>query len=708
MKKLNHILRWDNFDLLGIALFLTVLSLFTPYVFLVFLLFIVYARKYLPWLLYLIIVILWFMGWIWINEEIDVGTVHQEGVLVDKESFETHDRWTIEVDHRKYHVNISSGLLQIGQKIVFKGKIHRYENATVPHGFDTYTYYRSKGIEGYIQFDTYEIIAQHTVFYSLRDRLVTSYRQKEVSPHVLNTLFGERIDQEIKAIYDSLGITFLLSISGLHLYVIAQSIKKGLYFLSISDKKQDLIVFMCYLGLTYLHRFDIGISRLMIMQGLLLLNQHFSWRRSRLELLQITFIIMVMTNLSLLFSQGLCISYLIINIIYLTKSQFNRFDGYVKRMVFSGFLMIWLIPFYQSVNLVIIIFMPFFITLIVYGYTIGSLFVWLYTPLNHLLVTYANWVDRLLYLTNQHSISLTIPQMNAPIIVSYYMLIIFFFLAKKNINKAWILCVTMGLITFSSALSLNQNKLLFLDVGQGDSTIIETKQCVAVVDSYRNVYDYLKDQGRSKIDYLFLTHSDIDHIKEADFIIENFNVSHLIGSAEVDYPIFQMPMTKASAGHIFPCGDIHFKILGPLRTYQDENSASLVIQFDFFNERILLTGDIDKEAEMDLVNRYKYELKSDVLKIAHHGSNSSSSSLFLNYVNPKVAIISLGRDNRYQFPHDDVIDRLNVHDISIYRTDQQGTIVFDPNRKGGKWYFHLPFSPRFWYNMYGVRGRMYG
>jgi competence protein ComEC len=302
-----------------------------------------------------------------------------------------------------------------------------------------------------------------------------------------------------------------------------------------------------------------------------------------------------------------------------------------------------------------------------------------------------------------------IPKMAMPWTLLFYSLIISFLLAKSNIKKTWIVLSCVSIVVMFSFIERNESRLLFLDVGQGDSTILETKDCVAIIDSFSEVHGYLKHRGITQIDYLFLTHSDIDHIKEAEVILRDYHVDRVIGSVQVDsYPLYSKKMQKAKGGDQYSCGDLIFHVLAPIDAYEDENNASLVIKFNFRGKQVLLTGDIEYEAEMDLISMYGHKLKSDILKIAHHGSNTSSSSLFLFYVKPQLAIISAGRQNRYQFPHDEVLDRLISLDTTIYRTDQQGTIIFDPDRKGEKWYFHLPFSPRFWYNMYRVRGRMYG
>ena len=115
------------------------------------------------------------------------------------------------------------------------------------------------------------------------------------------------------------------------------------------------------------------------------------------------------------------------------------------------------------------------------------------------------------------------------------------------------------------------------------------------------------------------------------------------------------------------------------------------MQFTLHDTVYLLTGDIEASAEQDLVDKYGRKLKSDVLKIAHHGSKTSSTPLFLKWVNPKTVIISTSRNNRYGFPHQEVLDRLQVRDVQIYLTADHGTICSKHNKKKQKWLVLLPF-----------------
>jgi competence protein ComEC len=235
-----------------------------------------------------------------------------------------------------------------------------------------------------------------------------------------------------------------------------------------------------------------------------------------------------------------------------------------------------------------------------------------------------------------------------------------------------------------------QERIVFLDVGQGDTTIIRVDSCNMVIDSFEGTLEYLVDHGIFHLDYLILTHSDQDHILEAVDITKSIDVKQLILSAYDDnYPMFNQKAMRVKAYDKFKCGTIDLNILGPIRKYDLDNNNSIVLKFTYDQKVFLFAGDIEKEAEIDLINSYHHTLKSDILKVPHHGSITSSSESFLTYVNPAYAIISLKTPNRYGFPSQDVLLRYIKNQTIIYRTDQQGTITYHGKRRKEKWSSYL-------------------
>lgn len=230
-----------------------------------------------------------------------------------------------------------------------------------------------------------------------------------------------------------------------------------------------------------------------------------------------------------------------------------------------------------------------------------------------------------------------------------------------------------------------------IDVGQGDSVLIESPWCNLVIDSYQNVLPLINHLGIYDLDMLILTHSDSDHVMEAQSIIDHVNVKQVIINPYSAYAIRHKKILKMKSNDSIKCGNIDVDFYGPIRSYENSNNNSLVFKIRLGNHSFLFTGDIEKEAEDDLINQYRYQLRSDIIKIPHHGSSTSSSEAFINWVDPQIALISLDQNNSFGFPDQEVINRLMIKQVNIYRTDQMGTICYTYHQKKEKWSFYLPF-----------------
>lgn len=241
----------------------------------------------------------------------------------------------------------------------------------------------------------------------------------------------------------------------------------------------------------------------------------------------------------------------------------------------------------------------------------------------------------------------------------------------------------------------------FIDVGQGDAILITTSEGNILIDTSERDAEgaldaYLKAAGVTSLRYLVLTHPDADHIGNATFILEHYEVTNVIMSeyCNATTPTFeklidtiekqQVGVLFMSAGDSFDLGGVRNYVLGPLKDYDDSNENSLVIRSSFGDTVIMLTGDAEKASEGDIVGGGKWNaatLKADILKVGHHGSRSSTTKAFLEAVAPKYAIISCGDGNKYNHPHDETMDKLIEKGITIYRTDEQGSIIFKTDGK---------------------------
>lgn len=241
-----------------------------------------------------------------------------------------------------------------------------------------------------------------------------------------------------------------------------------------------------------------------------------------------------------------------------------------------------------------------------------------------------------------------------------------------------------------SASALSELQVHFIDVGQGDSTLIICGNESMLIDAGGNdkgtaIQLYLQKQGIEKLTYLIGTHPDSDHIGGLDVIMTKYDCGTIImpeitsDTASYRDVIDTMEYrnyknTPPQAGDIYSLGDAEFTIIAPCREYADANNSSVGIKLVHGNNVFLFTGDAETEAETDMLQN-GIDLGADVLHAGHHGSSMSNSPDFISTVSPAYAVISCGSDNPYGHPHKRVLETLKEHGVQIFRTDELGSIV---------------------------------
>lgn len=231
----------------------------------------------------------------------------------------------------------------------------------------------------------------------------------------------------------------------------------------------------------------------------------------------------------------------------------------------------------------------------------------------------------------------------------------------------------------------------FIDVGQADCILLECDNAYALIDGGNaadgdTVVEYLEAQGVQRLNLVVGTHPHEDHIGGLEAVLKAFPADHIWSSA--------LPYTNSivnsfvnaakgqgkepvtpQIGQTFRLGGALITVLGPVRTdYEDANNLSLVLMVEFGETRFLFTGDMERDAELELLDSGA-DVKADVLKVGHHGSYSSTSYVFLRAVAPTYAVISVGAANDYGHPHDEPLSRLKDADVTIFRTDKMYTIT---------------------------------
>jgi beta-lactamase superfamily II metal-dependent hydrolase len=242
----------------------------------------------------------------------------------------------------------------------------------------------------------------------------------------------------------------------------------------------------------------------------------------------------------------------------------------------------------------------------------------------------------------------------------------------------------------SSQVESSNLEVHFIDVGQGDATLIKADGKYMLIDAGDNskgtaVQSYLQKQGVKKLDYLVLTHTDADHIGGADVIVTKFDIGEIfLADYKKNNATYRDLMSAISykrltystpeVGSVYTLGNATFQIIAPVKKYDNPNDYSIGLILKHGENTFLFTGDAEGPAEADIL-KTGIDLDIDVYQAGHHGSRSSSDRDFLEAMTPEYAVISCKEDNSYGHPHAQTLNSLRAMKVKVFRTDEQGSIV---------------------------------
>lgn len=230
----------------------------------------------------------------------------------------------------------------------------------------------------------------------------------------------------------------------------------------------------------------------------------------------------------------------------------------------------------------------------------------------------------------------------------------------------------------------------YIDVGQADCALLECGGQYMIIDG-GNVDDsdlvvtYLQDQGVEQLHTVICTHAHEDHVGGLAAVLAVYPTEQILSPTRTyssacfdDFLYYadqqDIAITIPDPGDSFYLGNAEVTVLGPVKSYADPNNTSIVVKVEFGDTSFLFTGDMEKDAETDVLD-YGMDVSADVLKVGHHGSSTSTGYRFLYEVDPEYAVISVGKDNTYGHPHQETVAILADAGVPMLRTDELGTIL---------------------------------
>ena len=584
--------------------------------------------------------------------------------------------------------------LSYGDKIKVTGVLKEPSTNNIFNNFNYKKYLYNKKIYYIIEASKIDKIQNNNNhIYTIKNLLYTRINSLKSSNYIKALLFGDnKLDKEIKTSYQINGISHLFSVSGFHINFITSIIYFYLDRVTY-NKKIKYITVDIFLVLYLLLCNTTSLLRCTVMNILLSINHLLKLNIKKIDIVLLTLILCIIINPFIIYDIGFIYSYTISFFLILYKNKYKTNNKLLKIIYISliSFLVSLPINIYTSyeINFLSIILNIIIVPIVSLILLPLSLLTLIFPILDNILYLITSILEKIsLYTSNINIFKQVLSKPSIILIIIYYLVIIL--ILSKNKHYYLILI----LLIFHKTIPLYNSNLevVMFDVGEADSMLISTpsKKVNILIDTGRgidinNIIIYLKSIGISKLNYLIITHGDEDHIGGALYLIDNFKVDNVIlnkgdyTELEVELIIHLKNKNIKYTNNInkIPLLGSYMYLLNT-KKFSNENDNSIVTYFEYQKYKFLFVGDSSSKTEEYLINNYNLTNIS-FLKVGHHGSNTSSSPLFINKITPKVSLISVGRNNFYHHPNKEVLT--NLSNSVIYRTDINKSIKIKINNK---------------------------
>lgn len=584
--------------------------------------------------------------------------------------------------------------LSYGDKIKVTGVLKEPSTNNIFNNFNYKKYLYNKKIYYIIEASKIDKIQNNNNhIYTIKNLLYTRINSLKSSNYIKALLFGDnKLDKEIKTSYQINGISHLFSVSGFHINFITSIIYFYLDRVTY-NKKIKYITVDIFLVLYLLLCNTTSLLRCTVMNILLSINHLLKLNIKKIDIVLLTLILCIIINPFIIYDIGFIYSYTISFFLILYKNKYKTNNKLLKIIYISliSFLVSLPINIYTSyeINFLSIILNIIIVPIVSLILLPLSLLTLIFPILDNILYLITSILEKISLYTSNINIFKQILSKPSIILIIIYYLVIILILSK---NKHYYLILILLIFHKTIPLYNSNLEVVMFDVGEADSMLISTpsKKVNILIDTGRgidinNIIIYLKSIGISKLNYLIITHGDEDHIGGALYLIDNFKVDNVIlnkgdyTELEVELIIHLKNKNIKYTNNInkIPLLGSYMYLLNT-KKFSNENDNSIVTYFEYQKYKFLFMGDSSSKTEEYLINNYNLTNIS-FLKVGHHGSNTSSSTHFINKITPKVSLISVGRNNFYHHPNKEVLT--NLSNSVIYRTDINKSIKIKINNK---------------------------
>lgn len=589
--------------------------------------------------------------------------------------------------------------LNLGDTIKIIGTLSLPREPTTENLFNYKKYLNKQKIYYLIEIDKIIKEKENTsLYYKIKNKL----EKKITNPYIKAFLIGNQdtISSEAKTSYQENGISHLFAMSGMQFYLLANFLLSLLKLINIKEKTGYKIVFLILFCYLILIEKTASIIRSILFFFIFSINKVWNLSLDKTALIILSLSITLLINPFYITEVAFWYSYVIsIGLLLFTKEDQSYLKTLLKTSSLAFFLSIPISLYYfYEINILSIIYNLFyipFVNIILFPASMITFLCPILEPIYNILIV-------ILEASSIYLSKITFGKFifaKIPIIFYLLYLIIIFIILKTN-KKKWKIILIIGLVLhYIAPTYYTKDFIKIIDVSQGDSIIIYSKGHTALIDTGgKIIYDenkkstsitqyitipLLKSLGIKKLDYVFLTHGDQDHMGEIDYLYNHFKIEkiylNLGEEKEIEKEVIKgiKNVEKVYQEEMFQIGNFTMYQLN--KEWKEENTSSSVFYVSHKKLNALLMGDATIDTENYLQKNYK--LKTDIIKIGHHGSDTSTSLSFLKTTCPRLAIISVGEDNIYNHPSNKVLNRLTKEKIPFLTTIESGTITIFPEKE---------------------------